>query len=134
MIWDILVKKIEDAGLGIAGESIFVGNMPAGLKSGVMIKFPLSGIDIDYYIPGYFIPDIQIIVRNSDPYLGEKIANDVMKAVSMQNQSFPATFDRRAVHVNMLIPSKLPIRFPALEGNSIEFSLNFISSFSVAKA
>lgn len=131
MIWDILVRKLEEAGLGVAGTDIFIGSMPADTTVGVMVKPPLVGIRIDQYIPGYYTPLVQIIVRHDDPVAGERYANEVAAALKMQNEYFDETSERGAVSIKMFYPRDLPIRFPNLEGKGFEFSLNFITSFGI---
>ena len=132
MIWDILVRKLEEAGLGVAGADIFINSMPAETEVGIMIKPPLVGIRVNHYIPGYYTPVVQLIVRHTDPVIGEKMANDVVSALRILNESFDATSERGAVNIKMFLPRELPIRFPNLQGGGYEFSLNFITAFGIA--
>lgn len=136
MIYDILEKKLADAAIGLApGKSIFREAMPGNCKKGVMFKGPLGGIPIDPYIEGYHKGKLQAIVRHTDPVLGEKLANQVIKALIVDApQLFEATADRGPAEIKRLFPAQLPIKFPLLEGNMIEWSLNFDVAFALQPA
>lgn len=135
MIFDILEKKLTDAGLVVAGESLFRQDMPGECLVGVMLRAPLSGVAIDPYIVGYHMTSIQVITRHTDPVLGEKLANDVCKALAVEiEEPFEATAERGAGSIKVFYPKTLPIRFPRLEGNGLEWSQNFTASFGLKPA
>lgn len=134
MIWDILETKLTAAGLGVSGQSMFRQFMPATVKIGVMLKAPLTGVAIDPYLPGYYKPTLQVIVRHTNPEVGEKLAMDVMEALTVQGPEFhAATSEHGAVQIMRFFPRELPIRFPRLDGNELEWSLNFETAFVIAK-
>lgn len=132
MIWDILEAKIVDAGLGQPGVSLFRGFMPSDVRVGVMFRHPLQGVRINPYIPGFYRPTLQAIVRHHDPVAGSLLAGQVMKKLTVQGrENHPATAERGAVLISMFYPRELPIQFPRLDGNGIEWSINFITAFSI---
>ena len=133
MIWDILENKLIVAGFGPVGKSLFREHMPADVRIGIMIKSPVTGISIDPYIPGFYKTEFQIIVRHAEANAGELMAKAVMNAIVKEApETFAATAEHGAVKVHRIGATKLPIRFPRLEGNGIEWSLNFWTSFSVS--
>lgn len=130
MIWDILVKKIEDAGLGQQGQSLFVGTIPDSVTSAIMIKPPLSGVRVDPNLPDYFKPSIQLIVRDGDVSAGDAKAQALLDCLTISGEeSYPATAERGGVQLKLFFPDTLPIRYPRLDGNSYEWSLNFNTAF-----
>lgn len=133
MIWDIVEAKLITANLGVAGMSLFEEEMPAECSVGVMLRSPLSGIRIDQFIPHYYKPLLQVIVRHTDPVVGALIAQDVADTLTIVSEEFyPATADRGRVNLKVFRLRELPIRFPRLDGKSIEWSLNFITAFGLA--
>lgn len=132
MIWDILEKKITDAGLGIAGQTLFRHSMPAEVSRGIMFKNPLVGIVVDPHIPGFHKPDLQCIIRHPDVYEGDTLAEQVQALLTIAGpESYPATAERGAVTLKIFEPKTLPIQYPRLKGNGIEWSLNFITAFNI---
>lgn len=132
MIWDILREKIVTAGLAVAGQTLFLDEMASDVSIGVMLKSPLSGIDVDHNLPNYYKPNLQVIVRHNDPVDGDRLANQVLAALTVETpEHYAANAERGAVQINMFVPRKLPIRYPRLTGGGIEWSLQFITSFSI---
>lgn len=132
MIWDIVEEKLIDSGYGEVGVNLFREHMPGDVKVGIMLKSPLSGIPVDPYLPGFHKTPLQIIVRHVDPGAGEIMAKNVMKLLSTEVASaYPANSERGPLILHRLMPDRLPIRFPRLEGNGYEWSLNFRAAYVV---
>jgi hypothetical protein len=132
MIWDILQKKIEDAGIAsVAAGNLFLNTMPGDVTVGVMMKAPLSGVRVDPHIKNYFKPTIQFIVRHTDPLAGDIMAINLMRALTIEGEeTYPATAARGKAQLKVFYPRELPICYPRLDGGSIEWSINFVTSFS----
>lgn len=132
MIWDILEQKIMDAGLGVPGASLFRHAMPFETVQGVMLRAPLTGINVDPHIPGLYKPVLQVIVRHNDPVAGDCYADQVTQALTViAEENYPATPHRGAVELKVFYPRQLPIQYPRLEGNGFEWSLNFTTAFTI---
>jgi len=132
MIHDIIEKKIADAGLAVIGESLFRNFMPAEVNVGVMTRDPLQGVNVDPFIFGWYKPDLQLIVRHTDPVIGRQLCDKVIKALLVTSlEQHPATEEHGPAHINLFYPRQEPIQFPRLEGNGIEWSLNFRTAFGV---
>jgi len=130
MIYDILEKKIADAGLAVPGQGLFRSFMPAEVTIGVMTRAPLTGIPIDPFITGWHRVRMQIITRHTDPVEGNKLASDVCKALIVEQlEIYPATTERGPAHITLFYPESLPVQFPRLEGNGLEFSQHFTAAF-----
>lgn len=135
MIYDILESKIVSAGLAVSGESLFFEDMPGECIKGVMIRTPLQGISIDPFIEGWHRSELQIITRHTDPVIGNKLAMDVCKALIVEApEKHEAVETRGPAHLNLFYPKTLPIRFPRLEGNGLEWSQHFIVAFGIVPA
>lgn len=133
MIWDIIQGKIENAGLAVTGQSLFLDEMPSDVKVGVMMKSPLAGVKVDPHLPGYYTPALQIIVRHNNPVAGNELANQLMKLLTVEKpETHEATPERGRAQINLFFPLSLPIRYPRLTGDTIEWSLNFRTSFTMA--
>lgn len=130
MIYDILEKKLIDAGLVVAGQNLFRNTMPHDVKVGVMIRVPLTGIAIDPFIEGWHKTQMQVICRHTDPVEGAKFAANVCKALIVESpEMYEASEERGPAHINVFYPSTLPIQYPRLEGNGLEFSQHFDAAF-----
>lgn len=132
MIMDILGEKLEKAGLGTRGKSIFNHQFPADIPVGTFFRYPLTGISVDPYIPNWHKVRCQVIVRHTSVAEGEKMADAVSRALIAEGEEdYPATSERPAIRLVRFFPDSLPVRFPRLEGNSIEWSMHFDAVFSV---
>lgn len=135
MIFDILEKKLVDAGLVVAGESLFRNQMPGECQIGVLIRPPLTGINIDPFIEGWHKTDIQVITRHIDPVDGEALANAVSRVLLVEKPEFyEANAERGEAQISIFYPKTLPIQFPRLEGNGLEISQHFTAAFGVKPA
>lgn len=132
MIWDILLDKLEAAGIATRGQDLYLHTFPAEVSVGVMLKAPLTGVLVDPHIPGFHKPNLQAIVRHTQPELGETLATRVSRALTVSREEFYlATAVRGRVRLAVFYPRQLPIQYPRLDGNTIEWSLNFTTAFSI---
>lgn len=133
MIHDIVERKIERAGLARTARSLFREHMPPDVSEAVMTRLPIEGVSIDFNMPGFHRTSMQVIVRNPDPEKGMKLATDIMNVLSVTGgqELHPATRERGEVRLKLFHPRHLPARFPRLEGDELEFSINFLVVFSI---
>lgn len=135
MIWDILEQKLTNAPLSVPavwGKTLFRHTMPGEIAIGMMIKNPLTGIEVDPYLPGFYKPTLQLIVRHTDPELGDILSDEVVKALEIDEpEDFPEAGRRGKVRIHVFYPKLLPIQFPRLDGNGFEWSLNFTTAFAI---
>lgn len=128
MIFDVLTNKLVAAGLGVPGRSIFHNAMGAEVNVGVMLRTPLQGVPVDENIEGRHKADIQVIVRHTDPVEGNALANQVTRALLIE-ASEVHVIDGKRIQISLFYPKTLPIQFPRLDGNGLEFSINFKAVF-----
>ena len=132
MINDILEKKLIDAGLAEAGHTLFRNSMPAEIRVGIMSRNPLAGIMVDPNIEGWYKPNVQIIIRHTNPVLGLELCDDVTRCLLVESlEHHEPTDEHGACHITLFYPRQLPIQFPRLESNCIEWSLNFTTAFGL---
>ncbi|SER25902.1 hypothetical protein SAMN05216548_1146 [Faunimonas pinastri] len=126
---DLLAELLSDAGLGVAGESLFLYEMPAECSQGLLIKTPLTGIAINEELPGYFKFGLQVIVRAMTHGAGEDLAGKVIQVLTInQRRIFTNQDGSFAMQVNRLMPETLPIVYPRADSDALEWSINFACS------
>lgn len=127
MIGEIFTRLLEASGVGTQGTDIFLYDLPNGVTQGVLVKLPLEGIRVDPYIPCMYEANIQVIVRANTQAAGDILSNQVIMALANETsqviRDVANTKDIAQIHYVRL--DKLPIRYPRLEGNEIEWSVNF---------
>ncbi|OCP21899.1 MULTISPECIES: minor capsid protein [unclassified Ensifer] len=132
MIWDIIVKKIVDAGLGVSGETIYRSTIPADAKVAIGLFEPLDGIHVNPSLPDFYKPGLKVIVRHNKISEGRKLANDLMKLLTVTAEEiYEANAERGRVHLKVFYPKALPIQFPSAVGNLTEWSINFQTAFTM---
>jgi hypothetical protein len=130
MIWDIIGQKINTAGLGTFGEDMFVQAMPEDVNQGVAMFAPLDGIRMDPHLPSFYKPTIKIIVRDSKIERGAAKAKQIMDLLTVTGEEvYEANGERGKAVLKVFYPQALPIQFPRLDGNAIEWSINFQTAF-----
>lgn len=129
MIEEIIFEKLQEIDL-VSGQNLFLGFMPSDISRGVMVRTPLNGITIDPYISGYFKGRIQIVTRHDNAVEGNDLAKAVQAHLETNSrQIFPAIENRLAMFVEFFKPETLPITFPRLVGNGMEWSQHFLCAF-----
>jgi hypothetical protein len=118
-----LYNRLIAANLGVEGESLFLHTMPADCRQGILLKMPLTGVVIDYELPGFFCTKVQAIVRAQSQVAGETLAKQVSAALEIRLRSTLA--GPPDMLVNWLRPLTLPIVYPRSDGNGLEWSINF---------
>lgn len=128
IIEDVLVDKLTKSGLVVPGKTLFKAMMPAEVSIGVMIRPPLTGIKIDPYITDWYKTRMQIITRHIDPAEGEVLANKICDELIVEAPELHKTHNCKIVR---FFPEALPVQFPRLKGNGIEYSQHFQTVFAV---
>ena len=118
-----LVELLEDAGLGVKGETIFLNMMPVGARQAILLRSPLQGVPIDYELPNYYRAEFQLIVRSDNYAAGEALAAEVVSALTLTEQ---LVGDMRFTYCR---PRTKPVSFPLSDGDLYEFSVPFDSNF-----
>lgn len=113
-----LINRLQAAGLGTPGDSLFVNMMPPQCEKGTLLRQPLTGTAIDYYLPEYFKTRVQVIVRTHDFEEGQELIKQVVNALTIKT---PTQLD--AMFVRYLRPVTKPVSFPMTLGNFIEFTV-----------
>lgn len=116
---EALAQLLENAGLGVQGESIFVHMMPSTVGQGVLLLGPLSGTPIDHELPNYRKTHFQAIVRHKSYSSGKALAEAVSNALTLINTTLPG------YNVKFILPRHEPVVFPVSEGDFLEISVNF---------
>ena len=130
MIFDILEQKLVNAGLVVAGESLFRNYMPPECSMGLMLRAPLVGIKINPFIPSWYRCEIQLITRHSDPVDGNILALAAARVLKVESlEIYAPSVERGRAHITLFIADTLPIQFPQLEGNGYEWSQHFCAAF-----
>lgn len=124
MRMDLLAQVLQDAGLGVIGDDIFIHRMNAEVSQGIMLKMPIAGIPTMPELPGYFKTDFQIIVRAADQLTGDDLAARATAALTFYSRDLTNDDGSFAMQVKQLYPIKLPIIYPRSPGYGTEWSVN----------
>lgn len=130
MIFDALEHRLEQSGLLVPGETLFRHFMPGEISVGAFMRAPLDGIKINPSMPNWYTGEIQVITRHTDPVVGEDLASRIGDVLTIRALTqFPMLTGYQDAHVTKAQPLTLPIRFPRLQGNGLEFLQTFFVAF-----
>lgn len=119
-----IAEKLEADGVGVMAETIFVNMIPAEAPTGVLLRNPLQGTQIDYELPGYFKTDFKVIARATTYPEGEALIQAVFDSLTIQSAQVGTMF------VKYMRPKTKPVVFPLSKGNLLEFSADFSICFT----
>ena len=109
-----LSRVIVEAGEATEGEDIFINTMPSEVSRGVMLRPPLTGIEIDEGMRGHHEGEFLIIVRDPDVMAGYSRAERIAQIMKARNLTRPG------VHYTWLRPTELPVSYPRGDGDEVE--------------
>lgn len=121
-----IANKLEFEGLGVQGKTLFVNFMPMEAKTAIMLRSPLSGVQIDHELPGYYKCQFMAIVRSPEYTTALARMQEVMLMLTIYNEELDD------ISVKHMYPVTLPISFPVSEGNFYEVQVNFEIAYSGA--
>lgn len=119
-----VAERLETAGVGLRGKTIFVNMIPAEASTGVLLRNDLRGTLIDHELPGYYKSMFQLIARAPNYTDGEALIEAAVQALTIKvsTQVGPQTF----VYMR---PDRLPVVYPLSKGSLLEFSVNMECCF-----
>lgn len=122
---DPLCDFLQDKGLGTPGMDLFVNMMPPECKKGILLRQSLTGTRIDYYLPGFYKTNIQLIVRTHDYLEGESLIKKAINAVTIKSNT-----QIGSMLIRYLRPTTKPVSFPLSMGNFFEFTVRLDACYN----
>jgi hypothetical protein len=119
-----IAEKLEADGVGVMAETIFINMIPAEAPTGVLLRNPLQGTEIDYELPGFYKTQFKVIVRATTYPDGEALIQAVFDSLTMLDKQVGTMF------VKYMRPKTKPVVFPLSKGNLLEFSADFVTCFT----
>lgn len=121
-----LAEYLELEDIAVAGKDLFLYQMPSTVSVGILLLTPLSGTEIDYYLPGYRKTTFQVIVRHTDHVEGQALAELISATLTLANKQLTN------MNVNYIRPKHEPVVYPVSEGDFLEFSVNYDANYVMA--
>lgn len=114
-----LAMQLQKDGVGRIGTSIFIADMPADAKSGVLLRGPRLGSPIDYELPGYRNTHFNVSVRGQTYKEGEALMKKAMASLTITETEIPG------MDIRYIRPQTDPIPFPLSDAKIFEFLVIF---------
>jgi hypothetical protein len=118
---------LQTAGVGTLGTDLFIGTMPAEVKSAAMLREPLSGAPVDDGHENFFNTEFQVIVRDPDPLAGYQRCLAISQALRVNRMTNLAN----GVEISWMVPKTLPISYPKGTADDIEVSCRISVGYGV---
>ena len=119
-----LLELLQMNGLGAAGTDLFLNMMPSTVTRATMLREPLTGTEINYELPEYYETEFQVIVRSPDYEDGLRLINDVVKAMTLEEEWVEDMYFRYCR------PKAKPVAFPISDGALIEYTVKMCACFN----
>ena len=114
-----IAAKLEEDGVGIQGQTLFVHRMPESISAGVLLLNRLSGTPINHELPGLRKTSFQVIVRDTDYTSGFTKAEQISELLSIEDQALGN------MNIHWILPKHEPVVYPVSRGDLLEISVNF---------
>jgi hypothetical protein len=112
-------EKMQTAGVGQQGASIFINHMPVDML-GVLLRDPFGGLRLDHELPGFRKGSFQLIVRDKTMAAAQAKMTAAIAAIATElEQDYP-----QGVKVKYVRQRHDPIAFPVTAGNLQELLVN----------
>ena len=121
-----IAKKLETDGLGVMGQTLFIGMIPADCLSGLLLRDKLTGTKIDHELPGYYKTSFQLIARSPNMLTGQTLIKSAVDAITLAETQLDDML------VRYMRPQTLPSVFPLSDGNLYEFNVWIDIAFVVS--
>ena len=119
-----LLELLQMNGLGAAGTDLFLNMMPSTVTRATMLRESLTGTEINYELPEYYKTEFQVIVRSPDYEDGLRLINDVVKAMTLEEEVVEDMYFRYCR------PKAQPVSFPISDGALIEYTVKMCACFN----
>lgn len=119
-----IAEKLEADAVGVLAETIFINMIPAEAPTGVLLRNPLHGTQIDYELPGFYKTEFKIIARSTNYTDGDALIQAVFDSLTVSN------IQLGSMYVKYMRPKTKPVVFPLSKGNLLEFSADFSVCFT----
>lgn len=129
---DIIAKIINDSDLAAENTDLFLHHMPDDVEQGVLVRNPLQGNPINHYIPGYMKGSLQVVCRALTYEKGTALSTGILNLLNIEGSPEYTDDDGNTMTINFLRPRTLPIVYPRLPGNTIEWSIIFDACYLLA--
>lgn len=103
-------------GLGVIGQSLFVGEMPATCTRGILLMDTYSGSRIDHELPGWRDTGFRVVIRHDNYEAGEALAEQVSAKLTLQRN-----VQMGSILVRMMLPYNDPKPYRRSESGVWEF-------------
>lgn len=115
---EAIADRLATAGLGINGKTLFATEMPTSCKKGILLMHPYYGTPIDHELPGYFVTEFRLVVRDTDYPAGEALAKAASAALTIKLDGTVGT-----MLVKKMLPQNLPRPYRRSAGGYWEFQV-----------
>lgn len=109
-----MAELIQAAGIATAGTDLFIGTIPPDVTSGVMLRDPLVGAEIDEGLKDFYSLEVSVIVR--DP----SVADGYARALALQNALNLNDWSNADVQISWMKPCHLPVSYPRGDADTLE--------------
>jgi hypothetical protein len=120
-----IATYLQAQGLGVQGTSLFVHEMPADCRQGILLIGP--GAPIDHYLPGYITAAFRLVARHTDIVAGEQLARDASQALTMRQEQ-----QLSGILVKQLLPQTEPTNYRRSVGgyweSEVEFDIYYVNT------
>lgn len=116
---EAIASKLQLENVGKKGRSIFINSMPADAETGILLRIPFVGTEIDYELPNYRKTKFNVATRAKDYREAETLMRKVMACLTLSEVAL------ENMDVRYIRPRTEPVPFPVTPAGQFEFLVIF---------
>jgi hypothetical protein len=122
---ETIASMLEDAGLGVSGQTLFVNRMPE-TAVGFLLRDGYSGDYINWDYPGWRDGDFMLVYRGPSYSEGKAKIEEAMSVLSLPHGGLVGD-----VFYNYMRPRTTPLAYPQSNAGNTEFAVHIDVSYIV---
>lgn len=111
MILELFADRLEAAGIGVQGQTIFINSMPDECHEGVLVRPTWEGLERNWEVPGMQTGGIALIARARSYPVADALARRAGDALTITSSE---TIGEVLVHYAR--PATTPVPYPETDG------------------
>lgn len=122
-----MATKLQKDGIGQWGVDIFIGHMPEGAQSGILLRGALIGTPIDYDLPNYRKTKFTLAARGVGYVQTQDLAKRASESLTI------AETQLKGMDIRFVRPRTEPVAFPINDADLFEFLVIFDAVYVIVE-
>lgn len=119
-----IVARLEESGVAVAGQTLFISFMPPSSSGGILLMDPFGGTKVNQELPGYYKASFVMVARSAEMDTTKQLMADAIVALTIKvDTNIDGTLFK------YMRARNLPFAYAPSPGQQVEMSVNMDCCF-----